>query len=97
VLLECLGTRRGRLWAPFIAPKGLEAVAFSTRKPKNFPIFRLTGQPGVSLDFWLPTVARPSDWLVSFFNVAPDSPVRHQTAATSTSRLRLAPARGETR
>ena len=61
--------------APFIAPRGLGVVAFSTRKLKNFPVCGLTRQFGAPLESRLPTIARRSDWAVSFSGVTLDSPV----------------------
>jgi hypothetical protein len=37
--------------APFIAPRGLGVVAFSTRKLENFSVYWLTEQSGAPLDF----------------------------------------------
>jgi hypothetical protein len=96
VHLRCLGTRRGRLGAPFIAPRGLGDVAFSTRKMENFPVCGLTRQSDAQPDIRLPIAAQRSD---SGFlsDVALDSLVCHRTVATSACRWRLAPARGEIR
>jgi hypothetical protein len=81
--------------APFIAPRGLRVVAFSTRKLKNVPIRGLTGQSGARLEIRLTMVDSRSNWPTSFFGVAPDSLVHHWTAATPASRWRLALACGE--
>jgi hypothetical protein len=84
-ICDVWGTRRGCIGAPFIAPRGIGVVAFSTRKLENFSVYWLTGQSGAPLDFIPTTVARRFDCSVSFSGVVPDSLVRHRTAATSTS------------
>jgi hypothetical protein len=57
----------------YIDPRGQGAIALSTRKVKIFLVCGLTGQAGVPLDSWLPTVAQRSDWVVSYSSMAPDS------------------------
>jgi hypothetical protein len=91
------GARRGRQEAPFIAPRGLEVVAFSTRKLENFPIYEITEQFGVPLEIRPATVGRRFDWSTSFSGMALDSLVRHRTTATPASHWRLALAYGVSR
>jgi hypothetical protein len=64
--------------ASFIASRGLGVVAFSTRKLENFLVHGLTRQSGVPLDFQPATVARRSDWSVSFSGMTSYSSVRHE-------------------
>jgi hypothetical protein len=58
MLLRCLGTGWRRLEGPFIAPRGLGAVASSKWKLENIPIYEHIGPSIV-------TVSRRSDWLLS--------------------------------
>jgi hypothetical protein len=67
--------RQRRPRATFVASRTNGVVAFSTRKLKNFPVYELTGQSGAPLESRLPTVARRSDWAVSFSGVTPVSPI----------------------
>jgi hypothetical protein len=87
VRLGCLGTRRGCLGALFIAPRGLGAVAFSTRKLENFPICGLTTQSNVPPDspvrHWIFSQQRPLDDLIGRFTF----PMWHQTVPCTTEQL----------
>jgi hypothetical protein len=56
VHLRRSGARRGRLEAPFIAPRSLGVVVFSTRMLENFPVCGLTGQSDAPLKIWPATV-----------------------------------------
>jgi hypothetical protein len=104
VRLRFLGTSRGCLGAPFIAPRVLGAIAFSTRKLESFPVCGLTGRSSVPQEgpvrHWISGQQRSLGHLIgrfSFSGVASDNPMRHRLAATSASHWRLAPSSGESR